>query len=500
MITSTRSLLILIVLVVIFVTALQPITDPDFWWHLKTGEYIIQNHGVLHTDVFSSTRLGSEWVAHEWLSEVFMYGVFRIAGFAGLIVVFALLVTASFWVVYLRFRSRVGHPVVAAVALLLGAIATTLVWGARPQIFTLLLASIFLYILDNYYCKESEKAIWWLVPLMVLWVNLHAGWALGLALIALTFFGLVLDVLFGTESRDVLRKRAPALLGVLVACTAAICVNPNGTRMYSYPFETLTSESMMLFIREWKSPDFHQPHFQAVLILLLATFFFLAVSNKRERPGRLLLLMATSFAMLRSGRNVPFFALVATPLFAEHLWEWLKGQPWASTLITSTETNPGKRSIPRIVINSLIILVALIFCGLAAQRAAAEQPLIEEQQFPKAAVDYLKQQRPPQPIFNEYAWGGYLIWRLYPDYRVYIDGRADVFGDKLVAEFIQVNDGKPRWRELLQQYGTQTVLVKRDSAIASLLNDDSRWQKVFEDKQAVILVLKEQLHSQQTNE
>src|ERR1044071_4040656 len=270
MITSTRTLVIFIVLVVIFITALQPITDPDFWWHLKTSEYVIQNHGIPHADVFSYTRLGSEWVMHEWLSEVFMYGVFRIAGFAGLIVVFALLVTASFWVVYLRFRSRVGHPVVAAVALLLGAIATTLVWGARPQIFTLLLASIFLYILDNYYSKKSEKAIWWLVPLMVLWVNLHAGWALGLALIALTLFGLVLDVLFGTESRDVLRKRAPALLGVLVACTAAICVNPNGTRMYSYPFETLTSESMMLFIREWKSPDFHQPHFQAVLILLLA--------------------------------------------------------------------------------------------------------------------------------------------------------------------------------------------------------------------------------------
>src|ERR1044071_7847560 len=496
--TSTRSLIIFIVLVVIFVTALQPITDPDFWWHLKTGEYIIQNHGVPHTDVFSSTRLGSEWVAHEWLSEVFMYGVFRIAGFAGLIVVFALLVTASFWVVYLRFRSRVGHPVVAAVALLLGAIATTLVWGARPQIFTLLLASIFLYILDNYYSKKSEKAIWWLVPLIVLWVNLHAGWALGLALIALTLMGLLFDVLFGEESSDIFKQRAPALLGVLIECGVAVSVNPNGPRMYSYPFETLTSESMMLFIREWKSPDFHQPHFQAVLILLLATFFLLALSPKRERPGRLLMLVAMSFAMLRSGRNVPFFSLVATPLFAEHLWEWLKGQPWASGLIATSDT--ANRSIPRIAINSLIIVVALIFCGLAAQRAAAEQPAIEEQQFPKAAVDYMKQQRPPQPIFNEYAWGGYLIWRLYPDYRVYIDGRADVFGDKLVAEFIQVNDGKPRWRELLQQYGTQTVLVKRDSAIAGLLSEDSRWQKVFEDKQAVILVLKEQLHSQQTNE
>lgn len=495
MITSTRSLVIFIVFVVIFVTALQPITDPDFWWHLKTGQYIVQNHSIPHADIFSATRLGSEWVAHEWLSEVFMYGVFRVAGFAGLIVVFGFLVAASFWVVYIRFRARAGHPLIAALALLLGAAATTLVWGVRPQIFTLLFASIFLYTLDNYYFGKFEKAIWWLVPLMVLWVNLHAGWALGLALIALTLLGLLVDVLFGTELRDTFRKRAPALLGVLVACGAAICVNPNGIRMYSYPLETLTSRAMMQFIEEWKSPDFHLPHFQAVLILLLATFFLLAVSNKRERPGRLLMLLATSFAMLRSGRNIPFFSLVATPLFAEHLWEWVKGQPWATRLIASNETGPAKRSMSRIAINSLIVVIALSFCGLAARRAATKQPSIEEQEFPKAAVNYMKQQRLPQPIFNEYAWGGYLIWQLYPDYQVHIDGRADVFGDKLVAEFIQVNDGKPCWLELLQQYGTQTVLVKRDSAIASLLSDDSHWQKVFEDNQAVILVLKEQLHS-----
>src|ERR1044072_6701147 len=127
MITSTRSLLIFIVLVVIFVTALQPITDPDFWWHLKTGEYIIQNHAIPHADVFSSTRLGSEWITHEWLSEVVMYGVFRVAGFAGLMILFAILITASFWVVYIRFRSYVGHPFVAVWALLLGAAATSLV-------------------------------------------------------------------------------------------------------------------------------------------------------------------------------------------------------------------------------------------------------------------------------------------------------------------------------------------------------------------------------------
>jgi len=490
MITSTRSLLIFIVLVVIFVTALQPITDPDFWWHLKTGEYIIQNHAIPHADVFSSTRLGSEWITHEWLSEVVMYGVFRVAGFAGLMVVFALLITASFCVVYLRFRSRVGHSFVAAFALLLGAASTTLVWGVRPQIFTLLLASIFLYVLDNYYRNEFGKAIWLLVPLMVLWVNLHAGWVLGLALIVLTLCGLLLDALLGTESRDTLRKRVPGLFGVLIACGAAIVVNPSGTRMYSYPFQTVAATTFMRYVEEWKSPDFHQPHFQAVLILLLGTFFFLAISKERERPGRLLLLLATSFAMLRFGRNIPFFSLVATPLFAEHLWGWVKEQPWSTRLTASAESETGKRSIPQIVINSLIVVAALSLCGLAARQAAKKQSSTEEQNFPKAAVDYMQAHRLPQPIFNDYAWGGYLIWRLYPDYPVFIDGRADVFGEKLVEQFIEVHDAKPRWRELLQQFGTQTVLVERDSAIASLLTNDGRWQKVFEDKQAVVFVLK----------
>jgi hypothetical protein len=326
---------------------------------------------------------------------------------------------------------------------------------------------------------------------MVLWVNLHAGWVLGLVLIALTLFGVLLDVLFGTESRATLRERAPALLGVLVACSAAICVNPSTTQMYLYPLNTVSAKVFMRYVEEWKSPDFHQPHFQAVLILLLTTFFFLAISPKRERPGRLLLLLATSFAMLRFGRNVPFFSLVATPLMAEHLWEWVKEQTWASRLTASTETNAAKPSIPQIAMNSLIVIVALSLCGLAARQAAKKQSSTEEQNFPKAAVDYMQVHRLPQPIFNDYAWGGYLIWRLYPDYPVFIDGRADVFGEKLVEQFIEVHDGKPRWRELLQQYGTQTVLVERDSAIASLLNDDSRWQKVFEDKQSVILVRKE---------
>ena len=114
--------------------------------------------------------------------------------------------------------------------------------------------------------------------------------------------------------------------------------------------------------------------------------------------------------------------------------------------------------------------------------------MTETQEFPAEAVDFFQAQRPPQPIYNEYVWGGYLIWRLYPDYLVYIDGRADVYGDRLVSEWLATHDGQTNWREPLDRYGIRTVLVKPDVALASLLREDSSWKKVFEDKQAVIFV------------
>ena len=491
MITSTRSLLVFIVLVLIFVAALQPVTDPDFWWHLKTGQLIAQTRTIPHVDVFSYTRLGKEWVTHEWLSEVFIYGVFRLSGFAGLIVVFAGLITVSFWITYLRFRQRVSNPVIAVFALVLGAAATTQSWAVRPQILSLVFVSIFLYILDGYYYEKSTRAIWWLVPLTILWVNLHAGFLIGLALIALTIVGLVLDGFLIMPSSRLPLQRVPTLLGVFLVCGAAVSVNPNGPRLYWLPIETLTTPVFMRAIEEWKSPDLHQLQLQPFLLLLLATFSILALSNKRARPGELLLLVATAFAALRTGRNVAFFSLVATPLFAEHFGKWMETQSWARRLISDKDSEPNKRSFGKMVLNSLMIVLVLSISALGIKRTTSKQAEAEQQAFPFAAVNFMLAQRPSQPIYNEYDWGGYLIWRLYPNYLVYIDGRADPFGGQLVEECIQLHDGAPGWQEVLKKRGIQTVLVRFDSALASLLREKSEWKNVFEDKQAVIFELQQ---------
>ena len=489
MLLSNRRLLGFVFMLVIFASAAKPVTDPDFWWHLKTGQYILDTKTVPHTDIFSTTLFGSEWVTHEWLSELFIYRVFRTLGYGGLIVVFSILITAAFWIVYQLCSKRAGHPYLAGFAVLLGAAATMSTWGLRPQMFSLLFASIFIRFLDSYSRNEKPHYIWWLAPLMILWVNIHAGFAVGLALIVLTIAGLALDaLLLGTGLSADLWRRLRPLCGLLIICIVAVSINPSGGRLYFYPFETLTSHAMMQYIEEWKSPDFHQPGFQALGLLILATFSALALSNKRIRPRELLLLVVTCWATLRSSRNVPFFALVAMPLLAEHSWIWITSHRWGQWLTVPEKPESVRKWTPKLVLNVLLLLIALTGVVLWVRQVLVRQPAREAEEFPAAAVDFFLGQRPPQPIYNEYDWGGYLIWKLYPDYRVYIDGRADVYGDRLIKEYLAVHNAKTAWRELLDNRGIQTVLVRPDGPLASLLRLDSGWQKVFEDRQAIVFV------------
>ena len=489
-ILSSRRLLVVVFMLIIFASAARPVKDPDFYWHLKTGQYLVETRTIPTVDMFSWSKFGSEWVTHEWLSEVIMYSVFRGLGYGGLILLFSAIITVSFALVYRRAAEVAKHPYVAGLVLLLGAAATMPTWGVRPQMFSMLFASVFVCMLGDYYRERRTKVIWWLVPLMILWVNIHAGFAMGLALIFLTIAGLVADAVVLQEQNIAHTwRRIRTLLLLLVACGAAVSINPSGMRMYSYPFETLTSRAMMQYIQEWRSPNFHEPMFQALALFFLVTLAALALSRKRVRPGQLVLLLVTAFATLRSSRNVPFFVLIAIPIIAESLWSWAIDQRWGSLLTTKETLQFGRTSLVKLVLNvTLLLLTPLTIIALQVGNSVTNQPLTEARSYPAAAADFIVNEKLPQPIFNEYVWGGYLIWRLYPEYRVSMDGRADVYGDELIEEFLSVHDGEPKWRESLDKRGIRTVLVQPDVPLASLLRVDAGWQKVFEDQSSIIFV------------
>jgi hypothetical protein len=445
--------------------------DPDLWWHLKAGQQIVDTRSIPHTDDYSFTKQGSEWVAHEWLSEVIMDTIYRLTGLVGLVTIFSLIIVFALWLVYRRCD---GKPYAAGIAILLAAAASSPLFGIRPQMLTLLLASISIVLLERFDPKERSRRIWWLVPMMLLWVNLHAGFALGLALIGLYIVRAVLDGEW---------NRLRPLLILLRLCTAVVPLNPNGFRMFSYPYETLTSPSMAAFIQEWASPDFHKITYLPLAVLLLGTLGAMSLSPSRARRGELFLVLITALGALRSVRHIPIFSLFAAPVLAKHLWAIAKEQGW-DKLLTGEETRPTGL---KLIIN-IVLLVAPVVLGVSrVWHFATHQRNFVSIRNPIAAVDFLKSNRLPGPIYNRYGWGGYLIYQLYPDYRVYIDGRADVYGDAFFAEAMRTYDGAGDWASSLDRHGIKTVLISHDAPLASLLkNDQSKWKVVYEDSDAII--------------
>ena len=464
----------IVLLSMVFVLAVRQSVsiDPDLWWHLKAGQQIVDTRSIPQKDDYSFTRQGSEWVAHEWLSEVIMAGIYRLSGLVGLVTIFSLIIVIALLLVYWRCD---GRPYAASIAILLAAAASSPLFGVRPQMLTLLLASVYIVLLERFDPKERSRRLWWLVPLMLLWVNLHAGFALGLVLIGLYIVRAVLD-----GELDEVRP----LLIILVICTAVVPLNPNGFRMFSYPYETLTSTSMAAFIQEWASPDFHKTTYLPFAVLLLSTLAAMALSPSRSRLGEVFLVLITALGALRSARHIPIFSLFAAPVLAKHLWAIAKARGW-DRLLMGEEVRPNGL---KLVINVVLLLAPLVLGVARVWHFATHQRDYVSIRNPIAAVEFLKSNHLPGPIYNRYGWGGYLIYHLYPEYRVYIDGRADVYGDAFFAEAMRVYDGLGNWREPLDRYGVRTVIIDPNVAMSTLLRNDREWSKVYEDDQAVIFV------------
>jgi hypothetical protein len=467
---STTHVFLAILFLGLFAMAARNVTDPVVWWHLKTGQYIAEHKSVPHTDPFSYTRAGEPWVAHEWLTELALYEIERSAGWGGLIVTFAAVLCGTFYLLYLRCGPA---PYIAGVATLIAAWATMPVWGVRPQVLSLLLTSLWLLLLGR--SERNPRLLWWTLPLTLLWVNLHAGFALGLAVSALFLLGEWIERVLGYSKHNAPRRRTAAL--ILLLDLLIVPLNPNGLRMFSYPIETLRSAAMQNYIAEWASPNFHHAEYFPFLLIVLVAFAALSLPGKQVRPRDLLLLLVSLYAGLCSIRMMPLFVLIATPLIAKRLGLWPR----------SASQHRQPHAISRSFFNAVIVLAMIAFTGIHTAQVIQRQPLAEARSFPARAVAYLQAHPPSGTIFNHYDWGGYLIWKLYPSTRVFIDGRADLYGQKFFDQFANTFQLKNDWQQPLQRWNIETVIVPPDSALATGLRSSPGWTVSYEDSQAVIL-------------
>ncbi len=468
---TTRRLFQIILFLALFALATRNITDGDFWWHLRTGEYILQTRTIPHQDIFSYTRAGQEWITHEWLSQVLIAVLFQLGGFGALILTFAAIIAAAF---FLAFRRSRGNLYFGGFVTLLGALATAALWDVRPQMFALLLTSILLWILDRYRNDESTRLIWLLIPLMVLWVNLHGSFILGLILPALYLIAEWIERTRLVSCEYRLSTRALGRLGLIIALMLLVVpLNPNGARMYSYPLETLNNPIMQSQINEWQSPDFHRIEMQPFAWLLLAMFAASAFARRRPSFTQIVLLAVTLFEALRAVRLIPPFVLVAIPILGDAI-------PDAAVLAPLRQRGEVR-------LNWVVLGVAFVATALYGGVVVQNQSKTEQASYPMDAVEFIQRENLSGPMFNLYEWGGYLIWRMYPERRVFIDGRADVYGS-LIQDYLATFRAAPTWRTTLERYGVRWVLVPTDAPLAALLNGNSSWRQVYQDSQAVVFV------------
>jgi hypothetical protein len=468
------------VFVFAFLFASRPLSDGDFWWHLKTGEYIVRNFSIPRIDFYSFTVPGRHWVAHEWLSEVIFYLVYSRAGFNTLIFIFTVLTVLAFWIV---FRRTPSHPFVKGLAVLLSVWSILPTIGVRPRAFTLLLAAIYLALLHCFVRERETRAIWWLVPLMIVWVNLHAGYLIGLVLIGVALVGVVLDFWIAGEKIPLHWSRLKTLALVFIACLLAVNLNPQGPRIFVFPFEFFFSPIQQDQITDWLSPDFHAPEFFPLLLLIMLTITALALSPRRVRPSELLLFLGTLYMTLKSNRHMAIFALVAGPMLADYLQPWLETTWFKRIVGESTATaSTGRRQL----IFNLILLVPLIACLIKLKSVIYSPPTQARVGVPLNAVAYLKENGITGNTFTDpNIWGGYLIWET-PSNPVYIDGRIDMYGDEFMREYLGIIRGVTRWQEPFDKYGVQIAIVSPTSFLRLQLEQSTQWQQLYRDEMAVV--------------
>jgi len=464
-----------VVFLLLFALAVRIPADSDMYWHIASGEYTL-TQGFIRADPFSFTKAGVAWINHSWGAQLVLYIVWTAAGSAGLALYTAALATAGMYFVY---RTSSGSVYLRAFALVLGASTAAVFWSPRPQMFSFVFSAFVLYLLRDYTLRGKDR-LWWIVPLMVMWVNLHAGFSIGFILLSVYIAGEAAAAVFAGESRSLHWGRVRRLALVTLAAVPALAINPYGLQIYAVPFQTLGIGALQEYIQEWNSPNFHERHTWPFIALLLAVLGAVGAGSRRLRWTDYALLSVTIFMSLTAGRNMALFAVAATPVLTDHLDTALAERGWALRSI--------QRATPRMARLNLLILILVAAGSLLKIVLVLDAKTVRDAQaqfLPLDAVGYIQIAQPAGPIFNSYNWGGYLIFAL-PDYPVFTDGRTDLYGDAFLTEYLAAATGGARWREILDRFSIQLVLIESTSGLARALRETPSWTLAYEDALAVV--------------
>ena len=467
-----RRVLVVAAALVAFVACVDVLHDPDLFWHLRLGRWILDHHAIPHAELFSFTAQGNPMVAHEWGSEVLFTLLDRIGGLLLVALFMGVVAWSGLLALALRARSRGAGAVAIAIALLLGARAAEPVLGTRPQVITVALVCWTLLLAERHLLRGG-RLLWVIPPVALVWANLHGGVVLGLA---------ALFAVAGLEAvRALLRRPGVASwrrileVGSAAALAAGLgCLNPDGTGLYRYVVETSGSERAKPII-EWHTPDFHDPSNVGLLILLVSFPLLIALGGRLHLRD---LAMATGgfVAALLAVRNTSLAVALALPAWAGMLQQVLDRV--SSRRARRTQTVARGRG--PVIAGGLIVALALAVDGVVVARAAHDaSPAGIATTYPAAAATAL-QDTAGVRVLALYFHSGYLIDRLWPQGRVFLYGESVSLGARVFDDYERILAGGPRALALLASYRANAVLIG-PGGLHDTLSASPQWRAVLDD-------------------
>jgi hypothetical protein len=473
------------------------LNDADTGWHIRNGEFILATHSVPRTDSFSYTKAGQPWYAWEWLYDAVIGAIHHVAGLNG-VVLFAAVVIAFTFALLFRFVLRRSGNFAAAVALtLLAENAASVHTLARPHILSWLFTLLWVEALYRFE-EGKSSALLWLPPLMLIWVNVHGGFILGLVLLGLFGCARIWTHLTAPSAKNI--RQIAQLAICFCACLAVTLVTPYGYKLHVHVYQYLSNGYLMNTIAEFMSPSFHQAGYGYFELFILLSVFGIVLAHDRITATDLLLLLFSIHAGLYAARNIPISAIMMSLAMGPMLAGVISPEPgqhvyprWLGSVLEAvhdiSENMGGLEKQFRGHALAIVVLAGSVAISLNGGRVMSKQVLsahFDEKAFPVKATEFIAAKGIHDHLFNSDGWSGYLIYKLYPTTKLYFDDRHDFYGEAFIKEYMKAADATWQWREPLDKYQVKWVLIASDSPLSSVLKERKDWRLEYDDGLAVI--------------
>lgn len=497
-----------VIYLALFVLPNMLFADGSTGWHLVAGDYILTMGAVPYTDLISYTQADKAWVAYEWFFDAFIAILNNLGGTNLIAVVLVSIIGFIFLYIYDRARQANCNIAVASFLVVVAILVSAMHWLARPHLFEYVGLLVFVHFLSRFYRKEinSKTLFAILIPTMIFWTNSHPSFALGIIVTGI-YLSVVTGQLFFSIDENVRREssqRSLILIALIGALSLSTLINPYGIKLHLYILSYLEGQEILKATNEYMSPVFHGGlHATCLEILFIAFITGLAMKRRIDTPT-LLLCLAFGHASLASVRNMPVFAMVATPVIAYLLGK--EAEPSSkATEAPENEENLFLAKIKRTAkefdeqeklckmhLMPMVVSLVLVAASLNGGSLMGVKILnsgFDEKNMPVTTLDYLRDNSLlTKRGFNYDNWGGYISYKLKT--RVFIDDRADFYGHKLYYDYSRVMATGEGWEDTLSSFAVDWILFPKESDLARALAKHKDWRLVKSDQASSLFINK----------